>query len=75
MSHEQPSQLQNTYQTDTSGYGRHRLFPAEAALRRRATRWCAQTRWWLVALNYPGILRLFRDQQHAQRRERWTAHL
>lgn len=56
-------------------YGRRRLFPAEVALRRRATRWCVQTRWRLIALNYPGVLRLFREQQRVQHQERWTAHL
>ena len=59
----------------TSRYGRRRCLPDEAALRRRATRWCVQTRWRLIALNYPGVLQLFRDQQRAQHRERWTAHL
>ena len=68
-------QTRNNQHAQTPRYGRRRLFPAEATLRRRATRWCAQTRWRVVALNYPGILRLFRDQQHVQHRERWTAHL
>ncbi len=68
-------QTRNNHPPRSPSYGRRRLFPTEAALRHRATRWCAQTRWRVVALNYPGILRLFRDQQHAQHRARWTAHL
>ena len=68
-------QSRNDQHAHIPHYGRHRLLPDEAALRRRATRWCARTRWQVVALNYEGILRLFRDQQHARHRERWTAHL
>lgn len=64
------------YRVDTPlGYGRRRTFPTEAVLRRRATRWCVQTKWRIIALNYPGVLRLFRDQQRMRYRERWTAHL
>lgn len=55
-------------------YGRRCLLPAEAALRRRATRWCIQTRWQVIALTYPGALRVFRDQQRVLHRARWTAH-
>lgn len=52
---------------------RYRFLSAEATLRRRVTCLYAQTCWRLIALNYPRVLRMFRDQHRMLHRERWAA--